>query len=151
MENQIKVKSTEFLFCRIGVMLIVWFAWFFKIRELVLLSFIILLLTAIFTIKYAPMFLIWRYTFGFFVKSKEEFLNVKAMRFAHTLGSIFSGICVFLLYFGFEKVGWIATFIFAIMKTTSALGFCPASKLYSCMSEGTCCAFARKFKRKNKK
>lgn len=147
MKQQItSIKSAEFLFCRIGVMILVWLAFFLKIKELVLLSFFILLLSAIFTVKYAPMILIWRYTFGLFIKSKDEILNVKAMRFAHSLGTIIAGICVMLLYFGNQTIGWGFVLFFAIMKTISALGFCPASKLYVCMSSGTCCAFSRKVK-----
>ncbi len=154
MKQQItKIKSTEFLFCRIGVMILVWVALIVKSKELILLSFVILLLSALFTVKYAPMILIWRYTFGLFIKSKDEILNVKAMRFAHSLGTIIAGICVLLLYFGNQTVGWGFVLFFAVMKTISALGFCPASKVYVCMSNGTCCAFSRKMKetRENKK
>jgi hypothetical protein len=77
-------------------------------------------------------------------KSKNEILNVKAMRFAHILGSILSGACVVLLYSGLNYAGWILTGILAVMKTISALGFCPASKLYVCMSSGGCCSLSRK-------
>ena len=147
MKQQITlIKSAEFLFCRVGVMVLVWLALIFQIKSLILISFVILLLSAIFTVKYAPMILIWRYTFGLIFDSKEEILNVKAMRFAHSLGTIISGICVALLYFGNETVGWWFVLFFAIMKTISAFGFCPASKVYVCMSNGSCCAFSRKVK-----
>lgn len=148
MKQQIaKIKSAEFLFCRIGVMLLVWAALIFRSKELVLLSFIILLLSAIFTVRHAPMILIWRYTLGFFIKSKDEILNVNAMRFAHSLGTVLAGICLLFLYFGNQTIGWGFVAFFAIMKTISALGFCPASKIYVCMSNGTCCAFSRKMKK----
>ena len=107
MDQQItSVKSAEFAFCRYFVALLVWSAIIFSSKELVLAVFVILLLSAILTVKRAPMILIWRYTFGLLFKSKEEVLNVKAMRFAHSLGSIISGICVVLLYFGNPSVGW---------------------------------------------
>lgn len=147
MKQQItSIKSAEFLFCRVGLMVLVWLAFIFQIKEIILLSFVILLLSAIFTVKYAPMILIWRYTFGLFIKSKDEILNVKAMRFAHSLGTIIAGICVLLLYFGSQTIGWGFVLFFAIMKTISAIGFCPASKLYVCMSNGSCCALSRKVK-----
>lgn len=138
------VESAGFAFCRYGVMIIVWLAFIFRIKELVLLTFIILLFSAIFTVKYAPMVVIWRYSLGLIIKGKKEVLNVKAMRFAHMLGSVLSGACVILLYSGLDYAGWILTGILAIMKTISALGFCPASKLYVCMSSGGCCAISRK-------
>lgn len=146
------IKKAEFAFCRIGVMIIVWLAFIFKIKELVFLSFIILFLSALFSVKYAPMIVLWRYSFGLLFSSKEEILNVNAMRFAHTLGTILAGICTLFLYFGNENTGWVIVLFFAILKTISAFGFCPASKLYNCMSSGTCCAFSRKFKqiRENK-
>ena len=143
----ISIRSSEFAFCRYFVALLVWLAIFFSSKELILIVFIILLLSAIFTVKYAPMILLWRYTFGLFFKSKEEILNVKAMRFAHSLGTIISGICVMLLYFGNPFIGWCFVWFLAIMKTISAFGFCPASKVYVCMSNGGCCAFTKKHDR----
>ena len=147
MKQQItQIESAGFLFCRIGVMILVWLAFILKLKWLVLLSFLILLFSAILTVKYAPMVLLWRYKLGLLFKGRTEVLHVKAMRFAHSAGTVLSGVCVLLLYLGFEKAGWILTFIFAILKTISAIGFCPASKLYTCMSNGTCCAFSRKVK-----
>ncbi len=138
-----QIKSAEFAFCRIGVMILVWVAFIFKIQWIVVLVFAIMLLSAILTVKYAPMILLWRYTFGLFYKGKSEILNVTAMRVAHSAGTMLSGVCIVLLYSGFYKAGWIAVGILAIMKTISALGFCPASKLYVCMSNGGCCAFSK--------
>lgn len=144
-EQLTKVSKGGFLFCRIGVMLIVWIGYFLGNKELILLSFIILLLSAISTVKFAPMIMFHDYTIGLFYKGKKEVLNVKAMRFAHTLGTIFAGICVILLYFGPERIGWIVVLFFAIVKTISAVGFCPASKLYTCITKkGGCCALTSK-------
>lgn len=140
----ISVKSAEFMFCRYFVALLVWSAIIFSSKGLILTVFIILLLSAILTVKYAPMILLWRYTFGFLIKSKEEVLNVKAMRFAHSLGTIISGLCVAFLYFGNPSIGWGLVWFLAIMKTISAFGFCPASKVYVCMSNGGCCALTKK-------
>ena len=144
------VESKGFAFCRYSVMIIIWLAFIFKIRWLVVLSFFILLFSAIFTVKYAPLIVLWRYSLGLIFKSKKEILDIKAMRFAHSLGTLLSGVCIVLLYSGFERIGWAITGIFAVIKTISALGFCPASKLYTCMSEGSCCAFSRKIKRQEK-
>jgi len=147
-EKIAKVEKAGFLFCRVGVMVLVWVAFFLKLPELVLLSFIILFISALAGVNRAPMILLWRYTFGFFSKQKTEVLNIRAMRFAHSLGAILSGLCVVFLYAGLTKLGWVLTGIFALLKTISALGFCPASKLYTCMANGGCCALTtRKGKR----
>jgi hypothetical protein len=146
LEQIAKVESAGFAFCRWGVMILVWIALIFHIKLLIVLSFFILLLSAIIGIKNAPMIFLYRYTFGKIFKSKYELLNVRAMRFAHILGSLLSLACVILLYFGNENIGWVVVWVFAIMKTISALGFCPASKLYVCMSKGGCCSFSKKLK-----
>ena len=148
MEQKIaSIKTAEFAFCRYFVALLVWLAIILNSRGIIVVVFLILLLSAILTVRYAPMILLWRYTFGRLIKSKDEVLNVKAMRFAHSLGSIISGICVILLYLGNPAIGWGFVWFLAIMKTISALGFCPASKVYVCMSNGGCCALTKKHDR----
>jgi len=143
MEQIAKVQSAAFAFCRWGVMIIVWLALIFKMKWLIVLSFLILFFSAILGIKKAPMIVLYSFTIGKLFKSKEEILNVKAMRFAHILGSLLSLACILFLYLGNENIGWILVWVFAIMKTISALGFCPASKLYVCMSNGGCCSFSK--------
>lgn len=145
MKQQIvSIKSAEFAFCRYAVALLVWLAIIFASKELVLVVFVILLLSAILTVKYAPMILLWRYTFGQIFKSKDEVLNVKAMRFAYIIGTVISGICLIFLYFVNPIIGWGLVWFLAIMKTISAFGFCPASKLYVCMLDGGCCALTNR-------
>ncbi len=146
LDNNVLISSGEFAFCRIGIMILVWIAFIFKIGSIIWFVFLVLLLSALFTVKYAPMIILWRYSFGRIFKSKNEILNVKAMRFAHVMGTILAGICILLLHFGNQSFAWGFVAFFAIMKTISALGFCPASKVYVCMSNGTCCAFSRKMK-----
>ncbi|MFA6088407.1 MAG: DUF4395 family protein [Candidatus Woesearchaeota archaeon] len=140
----VDIRSDAFAFCRYGVMIIVWLALLLQLKWLVLLSFGILLLSAIFGIGYAPMILIYTNTIGLFFKFKTEKLGVSGMRFAHTLGSIFAGIAVLCLYFWNTKVGWVIVIFLAIMKTISAIGLCPAYKLYNCIKSGGCCSFTRK-------
>lgn len=152
MKQQItSIESAGFTFCRIGMMIIVWIAFLLKLKWLVAFSFVILLLSALLTVKYSPMIVLWRYTLGRLINGKTEILNVTAMKFAHSAGAVLSGTCVVLLYSGFEKAGWVVTGIFAIMKTISALGFCPASKLYVCMSNGGCCSLSKKLNEIKKK
>jgi len=72
------------------------------------------------------------------------------MKFAHGLGTIFSLIIVLFLYFIHLKTGWILVAIFAILKTISAFGYCPASKIYSCMKKGGCCSISRKLNKNDR-
>lgn len=143
-DDFVDIRKDAFAFCRYGVMVLVWIAFLLKIEWLVLLTFAILLFSAIFSVKYAPMILIYNNTIGLFFRCKTEKLGISGMRFAHILGTILSGVAVLLLYLSATKAGWIITLILAIMKTISAVGLCPAYKLYNCMKSGGCCSLTKK-------
>jgi len=133
-----KIQKNAFRFCKWSVAAIVWAGFIFRIELLMLIAFIILLLSAVLTIKYAPMPWLYTQTFGRIGPQEYISLDVKAMRFAHSLGTVFSGIVVLLLYTG-NRFGWAVAFLFAVMKTISAAGYCPGEKIYKCM-KGGCCA-----------
>ena len=143
----VSVSKASFAFCRISLAVLIWLSFVFHSKVTLILVFIVFLLSAILKIEKAPMILLYSYTINKLIKSKDEILNEKAMLFAHTVGSVLSFICIFLLYFVNEKVGWTAVFVFALLKSISAFGFCPASKLYECSTNDSCCAFAKKYVR----
>jgi hypothetical protein len=140
----VSVPKSAFTFCRYSIAILIWASLIFRLKEMLILVLIIFLLSAILKIQRAPMILLYRYTVNKIFKSKDEILNEHAMRFAHITGSIFSIICLILLYFVNERAGWIAVFVFALLKSISAFGFCPASKLYECATNDSCCAFLKK-------
>ncbi|MDD5031660.1 MAG: DUF4395 family protein [Patescibacteria group bacterium] len=140
----VAVPKAAFAFCRYSIAILIWLSLIFHLKIILIFVFIIFLLSAILKIQRAPMILFYSYTINKISKSADEILNEHAMRFAHIMGSIFSLICLFLLYFVSEQVGWIAVFIFALLKSISAFGFCPASKLYECATNDSCCAFIKK-------
>jgi len=143
----VSVPGAAFVFCRIILAVLVWLAWIFHSKVILLIVFIVFFLSAILKIKKAPMILLYSLTINKIIKSKDEILNESAMQFAHIAGSFFSLISLVLLYFVNEKVGWMVVFIFAVLKSISAFGFCPASKLYECSTNDSCCAFAKKYVR----
>lgn len=140
----VAISKAAFAFCRYSVAILIWASLILHSKLLLIVVFLILLLSALLKIKKAPMILLYSYTLNKIFKSKEVVLNEHAMKFAHTVGSIFSLICLVLLYFVSESVGWIAVFIFAVIKSISVFGFCPASKLYECATNDSCCAFIKK-------
>lgn len=140
----VSVSKSAFAFCRLSLAILIWISLVFHSKLVLIVIFAIFVLSAIFKIKKAPMILFYEKTINKIIKSKDEILNEHAMRFAHIMGSIFSFICLFLLYFISEKVGWIAVFFFAILKSISAFGFCPASKLYECATNDSCCTFIKR-------
>ena len=137
------VSRNAFIFCRYSLMLATWLAFFLRSKETLLFVFIILTLSAILKVKRSP--------FVYFYESIERLiakkqirvlLDEEAMRFAHILGAALSGYCCLLLYTK-NPYSWYFVFGFAIIKTISAVGLCPAAKLYSCMKGGSCCRFLK--------
>lgn len=140
----VSVPKAAFVFCRYSIAIMIWIAFFLRLKWLIAFVFVILAASAILKVGRAPMILLYSYTINKIIPSKTELLEEKSMRFAHTLGSILALICLIFLYIVSDKVGWAIVFLFAILKTISAFGFCPASKLYSCAMNGSCCAFIKK-------
>jgi hypothetical protein len=85
--------------------------------------------------------MIWLYSVSFnkIKKSTDVIVDENAMRFAHTLGFLFSGGCLLAVFLIHSSGAWYAVLAFALLKTVSAVGFCPASKLYDCVLNGNCC------------
>ncbi len=140
----ISVPKTAFAFCRYSVAVLVWISFILKIKWILIVVLLILAISALLKIQKAPLVLLYQYTVNKIIKSKEEILNEHAMKFAHTMGTILCLLCLIFLYFVNENIGWGLTFLFAILKTISAVGMCPASKLYDCMGNKNCCAFIKK-------
>lgn len=137
----VSISKGGFAFCRYSLMVVLWIAFFYKIKYLVVFSFIILFLSFLLKIKNAPMILLYTYTIDKIWESKKKFLDENSMRFAHLLGSILLLISLLFLYFINEKIGYIILFFICIVKTLGAFGMCTASKLYDCLNSDTCCSF----------
>ena len=149
-QKPVSVPNAAFIFCRYTLAVIVWLGFILKAKELILVSFLLLALSALLKIKKAPLVFFYTNTINKIIKSKDIILNEYSMRFAHIMGTIIGFICVILLYSINEGVGWWIVLLFAILKTVSAVGFCPAAKMYECMGNGKCCAFLKKKKKEDK-
>lgn len=140
----VRISNGAFLFCRYTIAFLLWAAFLAQLKWIVILVFLIFLFSALFTIKHAPLIVLYSYTINKVIPSKETMLDMNAMRFIHSLGAVFSLICLVFLYFLPGSAGWGCLFVFAVLKTISAAGYCPASKLYSCAtSGGSCCSFLK--------
>jgi len=135
------VTRNELYFCRIGVALIIWAAVILKSLPLLAIAGAILALSAILSVLRAPMILAYRYSFGRIRPGQPVLVDVAAYRFAHSLGTLMACIAIALT---FTRFGWGFALFFAIIKSVSAAGFCPAAKLFTCMRNGGCCALSRK-------
>lgn len=138
------IQNNAFLFCRYSIAVLVWLSLFLHSLWLLGLTFAILALSALLKVRRAPMVWIYTNTLGRFVPSRDVILDVSAMRFAHTLGAALALISIALVSLGVPGA-WFFVAAFAVLKSVSALGFCPASKLYGCVIKGGgCCALAAK-------
>jgi hypothetical protein len=136
------IPKNAFRFCRITMTVIAWLSFILKSKELILLAFLLLLFSAILKIKRAPLVFLYANTVEKVFASKKVDLDEKGIRFAHTLGSVLSGMAVVMVYAG-ARFAWWWVFAFAVLKTTSMFGLCPGEKLYKCM-KGGCCSILRK-------
>jgi hypothetical protein len=138
------VPQAAFFFCRYSIAVLVWVAFFLKAKALLAAVFVILVLSALLTIRRAPLIVLYTQTIHRLFPSREEELRVRSMRFAHTLGAALAFICLLFLYGLSEPIGWGLTLFLCVIKTISALGLCPAYKLHACITGGSCCAFLKK-------
>jgi hypothetical protein len=107
------------------------------------LVFAILLASAILKVHRSPM--IWLYEQTLLKlrpTARYEFLDVAAMRFAHGLGAALALAVGTTLALN-PGPGRNFLLFFCVLKTVSAFGFCPASKLFVCLRKGGCCALTR--------
>jgi len=142
--HPVSVQRAAFLFCRVGITVILWIAFLLHAVWALWLAFAVLALSAMLGVDRAPMIVLYTYTVGQLLPSASETLDRSAMRFAHTLGTLWSGVCILLIYtFPTLPVGWRLLLLLAIVKTISACGYCPASKLYMCATGG-CCPLSRR-------
>jgi len=141
--NYAIIQRNAFIFCRYSVAVMIWGALLLQNIWVLLAVFVILALSALLTVRRAPMILLWTWTLGRIFPSEEDVLDVRAMRFAHGMGAMMALIGVSLVWHG-NPLAWIFVGAFAVLKTTSALGWCPAYKLWGCLSQGGCCALTGK-------
>jgi hypothetical protein len=137
------VQRNAFIFCRYSVAALVWVALLLQNVWVLLAVFVILLASALLTVRRAPMIVLWTSTLARFFPSDEDVLDINAMRFAHGLGAMMALIGLSLVWHA-NPFAWWFVGGFAILKTTSALGWCPAFKLYGCLKSGGCCALTSK-------
>jgi protein-S-isoprenylcysteine O-methyltransferase Ste14 len=139
----VRVPAQAFAFCRISLTALVWIAFFLHSIWLVVAVFLILVLSVIVKVQRSPMIQLYQQTvLRFFPAQSYAWLDVPAMRFAHGFGALMS-LAIILTILIAPGAGWDALAGFGMIKTISAFGFCPASKLFVCMRNGGCCALSK--------
>jgi hypothetical protein len=121
-----------------------WLALFFRRSELVAAVALVLAASAVVGVRRAPLVALWRGTLHRLWPTEDVVLDGNAMRFAHALGAALTTICLVLLLTT-PVAGRAMLAVVALAKTSGALGFCSALKLYGCVNaNGGCCALVRR-------
>jgi hypothetical protein len=141
--DNVTIQNNAFLFCRYGVATLVWVALLTQNVYVLGLVFAILALSAWLKVQRAPMVWIYTNTAGRFIESSDVVLDARAMRFAHTSGAVLAAVGLVLVAWH-SALAWPFVAVFAVLKTVSALGFCPAYKVFGCAVKGGCCALTAK-------
>lgn len=137
----VSVSKGGFEFCKYGIAALLWLAVIspptLKI-SLVALTTTLLTLSALVGVDHAPMIKLFDWSFGRLLKTEPTMLDKRGMRFAHGIGAVLNGATLLLLLL-WPKAGIGMLLVVAILKTISAVGFCPGLKLYQCLNSDTCC------------
>ncbi len=135
----VSISNAAFIFCRYSISVLVWLSFFLHSKVLLAVVCLILLFSAILKIKKAPLIWLYSMTINKIKKSEDVMVDQHALFFAHVLGFILSTLCLLTVCLFDNNGAWYAVLGLAVLKTISAVGFCPAAKLYNCLANGTCC------------
>jgi hypothetical protein len=133
------ISKASFAFCRFSLAVMVWCAFLLKSEIILAIVCLIFLLSAILKVKKAPMIRLYDLTFNKIKKAKDILVDENSIFFAHCLAFLLSLVCLILVHTIPQPKVWYIVLGFALLKTVSAFGFCPASKLYDCTLNGNCC------------
>lgn len=140
----VTIPAHAFVFCRYTIAILVWLGWLLHSVGWLAAAAVLLGLSAALKVRRAPLIWLYSRTLMRLHSSPMEVVDETAMRFAHLLGTGFALACLGAVWLE-PKFGWRLTLLFALMKTISALGFCPASKLFTCATNTTCCPVTKRF------
>ena len=139
----VQIPRPAFAFCRISLTALLWLALWLDSRWLIFAVFVILAFSALLKVHRSPLIVLYRETaLRLWPSERAEFLDVAAMRFAHSMGALLA-LATWLTRVLAPGAGWWVLLGFCVLKTVSAVGFCPASKLFVCLRKGGCCALTR--------
>lgn len=139
----VEVTAGSFAFCRWSLAAVLWGALLARQPWLVAATGLVLAVSAGVGVGRAPMIALWRLSGERLWPSQVVVLDERAMRFAHGAGAVLCSLSWLLLVTA-PRAGLVALVALVILKTVGALGFCTASRLYSCAAKGGCCGLTRR-------
>lgn len=139
----VTISKGGFRFCRYSMAVLLWAAFFLRMPALVIIGAGAMALSALLTIRYAPLVWLYTQTVDRLFPSPPEILDEHAMRFAHLVATLALCLPLALFYFAQYEIGWRVLGFVAVFKTAGALGYCPVSRMFTCLigRGGACCGF----------
>jgi protein-S-isoprenylcysteine O-methyltransferase Ste14 len=129
--RETRINSWALRACRVTTVVLLLVALYFQISWLVILIFILMLSSTIFSISRSPIIIAYEYIFARIGVTKEEMVDVNAIRFAQGLGSLLLLCAIILLYTSHHPfVGWVLVSIVLISTAFGSLGYCLGAYIY---------------------
>ncbi|HAN20975.1 MAG: hypothetical protein A2Y15_03180 [Clostridiales bacterium GWF2_36_10] len=145
MIRMVNVKKQSVAFCKYVIAGLLWTAIVLQSVIPVFVVFGIMFVSAFTGVQNSPLVILYNITIAKYTKTTDEYINMHSMRFAHIVGSMFSGLALLGYYFIHPILSLIFTVILAILQSIAALGYCSAQKLYECViCNSNCCRFGKK-------
>ena len=144
--SPVTIQKDAFTFCRYSVAILLWIAFVFKLTPIIWVTFVIFVLSAILGVSKAPMIILYSYTVGKIFSSRPKIVvDIHDIRFVHTLAAIINGLVLFFVILKMYFLVWPLLLVFTLLKSASAVGYCPASKLRNCVlgGNGSCCSVSK--------
>ena len=130
----VMVNSWALRACRATTVLLLLAALYFDIPWLVILTFVLMLSGTVCSISRSPVVILFNSFFTKLGMTKEESVDVNAIRFAQGLGSILLMCAILYLYvFGHLFGGWVFVSIVAMSTAVGSLGYCFGAYIYFSM------------------
>lgn len=146
----VSVPRNAFRFCRWSMAALIWVGVLLHSQPLVGICAGVMALSALLTVSRAPMVMLYSCTFNRLFPSPMVVLDETGMRMAHSVAAIALTVPLLMVHYGegnLVATGWRWLFYVALFKTAGALGFCPASRMFTCMlGGGSCCGIFKRAK-----
>ncbi len=143
----VTVRRAAFAFCRWSMAALMWLGVCLRSELAVGICACFMAANTTLTVGRAPLVMLYTWTIERIVPSSPVVIDKAGMRFGHGVATFAMGIPLLVAHLsgpGTQDAMWRVLVFVACFKTLGALGFCPASRWYSCLaSGGQCCRFLR--------
>jgi hypothetical protein len=137
MEKPMEVSRLAWTGCKVTNAVALWLAFWLKLPVLILVPLLTHGVSALFGPRRAPLLVLYD-LLNKVIRTPRMLVDEHALRFAHIISALVALCGLALILLGF-RIGYAFVFFLAVAVTLGALGFCTATKLYGCLTSGTCC------------